>query len=364
MSQSRGYFKLRLASSLAGRQRTQHGAGWCSFLTHASSCVRGSQAFQAAKGRLVWAKIHLMLTEQNKRVESEQAISQVPQLLSVGILTSLVSKEWTHQNRFIIKISTRTAQLFTAPFICISCSRRTGQYTVQQNTHGDRHGPSTTADGTKLSQPLPIPRSQPYCSPKNSPNSRSRRPPSCQRCNSQVVGTVNSDLCFFWETYWRKVIGVFAFRVLNVVFCFHGCVSDRSRSSKVMFRPAAFFVFFFSFIWINERCELFSGMPSSWTYILVSQDSLDELEMNDYWKEVENIASSEVSAGRGDSEADGEAQDEEQQKIPEGRCLRFCSCLCSYHRCGLLSTPSNCFVLNFTTTLKAAITSDSAGRHA
>lgn len=45
--------------------------------------------------------------------------------------------------------------------------------------------------------------------------------------------------------------------------------------------------------------------------------------MNDYWKEVENIASSEVSAGRGDSEGDGEAQDEEQQKIPEGRCLHF-----------------------------------------
>lgn len=60
-------------------------------------------------------------------------------------------------------------------------------------------------------------------------------------------------------------------------------------------------------------------MLSSWTYILVSQDSLDELEMNDYWKEVENIASSEVGAGRGDSEGDGEAQDEEQQKIPEGR---------------------------------------------
>lgn len=53
--------------------------------------------------------------------------------------------------------------------------------------------------------------------------------------------------------------------------------------------------------------------------LLASQDSLDELEMNDYWKEVENIASSEVGAARGDSEADGEAQEEEQQKIPEGR---------------------------------------------
>lgn len=201
--------------------------------------------FKPFKGRLVWAKIQLMLTEQNNHVESGQAISQVPQLLSVGILTSLVNKEWTHQNRFIIKISTCTAQLFTAPFICISCSRRTGQYTVQQNTHGDRHGPSTTADATKPNQPLPIPRSQPYCSPKNSPNSRSRRPPSCQRCNSQVGETVNSDIGFFWETYWRKVVGVFAFRVLNIVFCFVGCVSVRSRSSKVMFRPATFFLVFF-----------------------------------------------------------------------------------------------------------------------
>lgn len=53
--------------------------------------------------------------------------------------------------------------------------------------------------------------------------------------------------------------------------------------------------------------------------ILVFQDSLEELEMNDYWKEVENIASSDVGAGRRGSEGDGEAQEEEQQKIPEGR---------------------------------------------
>lgn len=45
------------------------------------------------------------------------------------------------------------------------------------------------------------------------------------------------------------------------------------------------------------------------------QDSLDELEMDDYWKEVENITSSEGgAAGR----AEGEAQEEEQQKTPEG----------------------------------------------
>lgn len=43
--------------------------------------------------------------------------------------------------------------------------------------------------------------------------------------------------------------------------------------------------------------------------------------MNDYWKEVENIASSEGGTGRGDGEGDGEAQEEEHQKIPEGRIL-------------------------------------------
>lgn len=69
-------------------------------------------------------------------------------------------------------------------------------------------------------------------------------------------------------------------------------------------------------------------MPLSWTYILVFQDSLDELEMNDYWKEVENIASSEVGA-KTDSEGDGEAQDEEQQKIPEGRIRRVRGSKCT-----------------------------------
>ncbi|MED6271213.1 hypothetical protein CHARACLAT_017911, partial [Characodon lateralis] len=45
-----------------------------------------------------------------------------------------------------------------------------------------------------------------------------------------------------------------------------------------------------------------------------SQDSLDELEMDDYWKEIENIKSSGGGPGRG---GEGEAQEEEQQKIPE-----------------------------------------------
>lgn len=81
-----------------------------------------------------------------------------------------------------------------------------------------------------------------------------------------------------------------------------------------MFRPAGFI-----FIPISEGCELFSGMSSSCMFVLVFQESLDELEMNDYWKEVENIASSERGAGRGDGEGDGEAHEEEHQKIPEGR---------------------------------------------
>lgn len=63
-------------------------------------------------------------------------------------------------------------------------------------------------------------------------------------------------------------------------------------------------------------------MSLSCTYVLISQESLDELEMNDYWKEVENIASSERGAGRGDGEGDGEAQEEEHQKIPEGRIFK------------------------------------------
>ncbi|XP_075940908.1 rho GTPase-activating protein 18 isoform X1 [Anarhichas minor] len=48
-----------------------------------------------------------------------------------------------------------------------------------------------------------------------------------------------------------------------------------------------------------------------------SQDSLDELEMDDYWKEVENITRSGGEAGRGEGGGEGEIQEEEQQKIPE-----------------------------------------------
>ncbi|XP_028461152.1 rho GTPase-activating protein 18 isoform X3 [Perca flavescens] len=48
-----------------------------------------------------------------------------------------------------------------------------------------------------------------------------------------------------------------------------------------------------------------------------SQESLDELEMDDYWKEVENITRSGGGAGRGEGGGEGEVQEEEQQKIPE-----------------------------------------------
>ncbi|KAF6730371.1 Rho GTPase-activating protein 18 [Oryzias melastigma] len=44
-----------------------------------------------------------------------------------------------------------------------------------------------------------------------------------------------------------------------------------------------------------------------------SQDSLDELQMDDYWKEVENITCSGGGAGKGE----GEPQEEEHPKIPE-----------------------------------------------
>ncbi|XP_054900115.1 rho GTPase-activating protein 18 isoform X1 [Poeciliopsis prolifica] len=46
-----------------------------------------------------------------------------------------------------------------------------------------------------------------------------------------------------------------------------------------------------------------------------SQDSLDDLEMDDYWTEIENIKSSGEGHGRGGGE--GETQEEEQQKAPE-----------------------------------------------
>ncbi|XP_070843983.1 rho GTPase-activating protein 18 isoform X1 [Chaetodon trifascialis] len=128
--------------------------------------------------------------------------------------------------------------------------RRTGHYTVQHNQsthHGDRYGPSATASSTKptstdpSSLPNPsiagCPTTQPSSSPKpgssprHSPNSRARRRPTCQRCNSQ--------------------------------------------------------------------------------------DSLDELEMDDYWKEVENITRSGGGAARGEGGGEGDAQEEEQQKVPE-----------------------------------------------
>ncbi|XP_053193472.1 rho GTPase-activating protein 18 [Scomber japonicus] len=48
-----------------------------------------------------------------------------------------------------------------------------------------------------------------------------------------------------------------------------------------------------------------------------SQDSLDELEMDDYWKEVEHITCSGGGAGKGEGGGEGEVQEEEQQKIPE-----------------------------------------------
>ena len=47
-----------------------------------------------------------------------------------------------------------------------------------------------------------------------------------------------------------------------------------------------------------------------------SQDSLDELAMDDYWKEVEHISSSRGAEGAEGGE--GEAQEEVQLKGPEG----------------------------------------------
>lgn len=91
--------------------------------------------------------------------------------------------------------------------VCLSCSRRTGHYTVQQNQnahHGDRHGPLANTGNPKTTgtdpPSLPNPRSQPSSSPKpgssprHSPNSRPRPQPTYQRCSSQVG-------CESWDTF-------------------------------------------------------------------------------------------------------------------------------------------------------------------
>ncbi|XP_013883179.1 rho GTPase-activating protein 18 isoform X2 [Austrofundulus limnaeus] len=120
-------------------------------------------------------------------------------------------------------------------------SRKTGQYTLQQNPYiqqEDKSEPSLTTNSAKSSSTnasvglgsssAGSSRSQPFSSPRHSPNTRTRHPLKCQR----------------------------------------------------------------SF----------------------SQDSLNEQEMDDYWKEVENITS---SGGGGAGRAEGEVQEEEQQKAPE-----------------------------------------------
>uniref|UniRef100_A0A3P9C4C9 Rho GTPase activating protein 18 n=1 Tax=Maylandia zebra TaxID=106582 RepID=A0A3P9C4C9_9CICH len=57
--------------------------------------------------------------------------------------------------------------------------------------------------------------------------------------------------------------------------------------------------------------------------LLILKDSLDELQMDDYWKEVENIS---FSGGGGDR-GEGEVQEEELQKIPEEDSAVFLSTL-------------------------------------
>uniref|UniRef100_A0A673BEB8 Rho-GAP domain-containing protein n=1 Tax=Sphaeramia orbicularis TaxID=375764 RepID=A0A673BEB8_9TELE len=68
----------------------------------------------------------------------------------------------------------------------------------------------------------------------------------------------------------------------------------------------------------NSRdATLFNEIRLSLRLSCVAQDSLDELEMDDYWKEVENINRSGEGSGRGEGGGDGEVQEEEQQKTPE-----------------------------------------------
>nr|XP_057913449.1 rho GTPase-activating protein 18 isoform X1 [Doryrhamphus excisus] len=136
------------------------------------------------------------------------------------------------------------AELLAKPGLCVPCpsgqehhppaaSRKAGHYSVQQNhsgVPGNRHGGSVEPNpNVETQHPRSSVCSNPGSSPKQqSPNSRLRPRPACQRCNSQ--------------------------------------------------------------------------------------DSLDELEMDDYWKEVENITR---SAGAAAEKNEGESQDEEQQKTPD-----------------------------------------------
>uniref|UniRef100_I3IWB5 Rho GTPase activating protein 18 n=1 Tax=Oreochromis niloticus TaxID=8128 RepID=I3IWB5_ORENI len=64
---------------------------------------------------------------------------------------------------------------------------------------------------------------------------------------------------------------------------------------------------------LQHKSETASLKPHFSARLLILKDSLDELQMDDYWKEVENISSSGSAGERGE----GEVQEEEPQKIPE-----------------------------------------------
>ncbi|XP_076021533.1 rho GTPase-activating protein 18 [Genypterus blacodes] len=139
-------------------------------------------------------------------------------------------------------------------------SRRAGHYSVQ---HGDRHGP------TGATAAAPRPRSQPSSSPK--PGSSPRLSNSSPRLSNSSPRLSNSSP-----------------RLSNSSpRLSHSSPRLSNSSPRARLRPT------------YQRCN--------------SQDSLDELEMDDYWKEVENISRSGGEAGRGE----GDAQEEEQQKVPE-----------------------------------------------
>lgn len=92
-----------------------------------------------------------------------------------------------------------------------------------------------------------------------------------------------------------------------------------------MFRLAVICYLFASYLAlkgdVKQECEFEIANDELPVFVRphVLQDSLDELEMDDYWKEVENITCSGGEAGRGEGGGEGEVQEDEQQKIPEGR---------------------------------------------
>lgn len=127
-----------------------------------------------------------------------------------------------------LHVLSQKCQIFT--FLFCVYSRKTGQYTLQQNPdilQEDKYEPSLTTNSAKpsstdesvglSSSSAGSSRSQPFSSPRHSPNARTRHQPKCQRSHSQVGSEVLDENCIV---------------SINFFFsCFKmcGCLSNRHR---------------------------------------------------------------------------------------------------------------------------------------